>query len=257
MSSLAFDLSGPADAPLLVLGPSLGTTRELWRDQLPALSRHLRVLRYDHRGHGGSAAPPGPYRLDELGADVLALLDEIGTDRVYYAGVSLGAMIGMWLAAHAADRIGRLALICTSAYLPPAADWLERARRVRADGMGAIAPTVVARWFTERLRVQRPEVTAAYLEMISSVSPEGYAGCCEAIATMDLRPVLPHISAATLVVAGAEDPATPPEHARTIAAAVTGARMVVVSEGAHLTNVEQSATVTGLLLSHFVTQEAP
>lgn len=257
MSSLAFDLTGPPAAPLLVLGPSLGTNRQMWSGQLPALSRRLRVLRYDHPGHDGSAAPAGPYRIDELGKNVLAMLDEVGAERVDYAGVSLGAMIGMWLATHAADRIGRLALVCTSAYLPPANQWLERATRVREYGMAAIAEAVVARWFTDRLRAREPDVVASYLSMISKVNAEGYAGCCEAIAAMDLRPNLPRVAAPTLVIAGAEDPATPPEHARAIATAVPDSRLVVVAGAAHLTNVEQPAQVTRLLLNHFLTEGQP
>src|SRR5215467_6889540 len=144
---LSARMSGPAGAPVLVLGNSLGTTMELWEPQLEGLGRRFRLLRYEHRGHGGSPAPPGPYAISDLGADVLALLDAraIGTAR--YCGVSLGGMVGMWLAANAPGRIEALALCSTSPYLPPAEFWRDRAARVRADGMASISRQVVTRWF--------------------------------------------------------------------------------------------------------------
>ncbi|HEV7898566.1 MAG TPA: 3-oxoadipate enol-lactonase [Planosporangium sp.] len=248
---LGYELSGPAGAPLLVLGGSLGTTRAMWRPQLPELTRRRRVLRFDHRGHGESEVPAGPYRLDELGADVLALLDEVGAERVSYAGLSLGGMIGMWLAAHAPGRIDRLALLCTSAYLPPAQAWLERARLVRAGGTAAVADAVVARWFTPEFAGHEPDTVAELTKGLAAVPAPGYAGCCEAIAAMDLRPVLHRIGAPTLVIAGAADPATPPAHSEAIAAAVPGARLTVVARAAHLASVERAAEVSRLLDAHF------
>lgn len=248
---LGYELSGPEDAPLLVLGGSLGTTRAMWRPQVAELASRWRVLAFDHRGHGASEVPTGPYTLDELGADVLALLDEVGADRVSYAGLSLGGMIGMWLAAHAPERIDRLALLCTSAYLPPAQAWLDRARTVRSAGTGAVADAVVARWFTPAFAQAQPDIVADLVKGLAAVPAEGYAGCCEAIAAMDLRPVLSRIGAPTLVIAGADDPATPVTHSETIVAGVPGARLAVVEPGAHLASVEQAAEVNRLLAEHF------
>lgn len=247
---LGYDLTGPPGAPVLVLGGSLGTTRQMWRPQVAGLAEHFQVLRYDHRGHGDSPAPPGPYRVEELGADVLALLDHLGIARCHYAGLSLGAMVGMWLAATAPARIDRLALLCTAAYLPPARDWLDRAHRVRAHGTAGIAEAVVARWFTPEYRQSAPAEVAAARADLCGTDAEGYAGCCEAIAAMDLRPLLPRIAAPTLVVAGADDPATPPAQARAIAAAVPGARLVVLPDAAHLASLEQPAAVHRLLTTH-------
>lgn len=251
MTQLGYDLDGPADAPVLVLGQSLGSTRDLWRPHLDALSANHRVLRYDLLGHGTSAAPAGPYTLDRLGASVLELLDEVGAARVRYAGVSLGGMVGMWLAAHAPGRVERLALICTSAYMPPAEGWAERAALVRAHGCGAVADAVVARWFTAPFQAHSPEVVAVYREMIASTDPEGYAGCCEAIGAMDLRPVLARIPAPTLVIAGRDDPSTPPTDGAVIADAVPGARLHVLDDAAHLAVVERAAEV-GALLTEFL-----
>jgi 3-oxoadipate enol-lactonase len=248
---LGYDVDGPADGQVLLMGGSLGTTAAMWDPQVAALSTTLRAVRFDHRGHGRSPVPEGPYTIEDLAGDVLALADALGAERFSYAGVSLGGMVGMWLAAHAPQRVDRLAVVCTSAYLPPPEQWQDRASRVRGSGTGSVAEAVVARWFTESFRQKQPEVVARLTADLVDVPAEGYAGCCEAIATMDLRDALPRITAPVLVVAGADDPATPPEHGAQIAAAVPGARLVVVPDAAHLASVEQAETVTALLVDHF------
>ncbi len=248
---LSASLDGAAGAPVLVLGNSLGTTSELWQPQLAALGTRFRLLRYEHRGHGGSPAPPGPYKIADLGADVLALLDQFGIETACYCGVSLGGMVGMWLAANAPGRIEALALCCTSARLGPAQMWTDRAALVRSAGLASISHQVVGRWFTPAFRDRHPATVARFMTTLDEeVAPEGYAGCCEAIAAMDLRPLLPSVKAATLVIAGAEDPATPPWHGAVIAAAIPGARLRVIRGAAHLANVSQAAEVTAALLAH-------
>ena len=248
---LSASVTGSAGAPVLVLGNSLGTTAELWDPQLAALTARFRVVRYEHRGHGGSPAPPGPYTIAELGADVLALLDGLGIEAASYCGVSLGGMVGMWLAAAAPSRIEALALCCTSARLGPAQMWADRAALVRSAGMAAISRQVVGRWFTPAFAARHPAIPASFVTtMEREVDPEGYAGCCEAIAAMDLRPLLGSVSARTLVIAGAEDPATPPWHGAVIAAAIPGARLRVIRGAAHLANVSQAGEVTAALLAH-------
>jgi 3-oxoadipate enol-lactonase len=248
---LSASLTGAAGAPVLVLGNSVGTTSELWQPQLAVLGARFRLLRYEHRGHGGSPAPPGPYTIAGLGADVLALLDEheIGTAR--YCGLSLGGMVGMWLAANAPGRISSLALCCTSAFLRPAQLWEDRAALVRSAGMTAISGQVVGRWFTPAYAAAHPGTVAAFVAALEErVVPEGYAGCCDAIAAMDLRPALGSVKAPALVIAGADDPATPPWHGAVIAAAIPGARLRVIRGAAHLANVSQAAEVTAALLAH-------
>ncbi|MEU4743269.1 3-oxoadipate enol-lactonase [Actinosynnema sp. NPDC023658] len=244
-----YELSGPPDAPVVVLGNSLGTTTGLWDRQLPALRRRFRVLRYDHRGHGGSAAPPGPYRIDDLADDVLELLDALGIARVSYCGVSMGGMVGMWLAGHAPERIERLVLCCTTAGFPAARPWEDRAATVRASGIGAIVPVAIGRWFTPAFRERSPDVVAAFETALSEVDDEGYAACCEALAAMDLRSVLPAIEAPTVVISGADDEATPVECGRFIADTVPGASFHVV-QAAHLANVEASDEVTAIVEAH-------
>ena len=240
---LAYQLGGPEQAPVLVLGNSMGTTMAMWDDQLPALSGRFRVLRYDHRGHGASEAPPGPYRIDQLGDDLLGLLDELGLDRVSFCGLSLGGMIGIWLAANAPERVDRLVLCCTSAKVDPG-PYLERAATVRAGGTGSVAGQVVERWFTPAFRERAPETVARTVAMLAATPDEGYAGCCEAIAAMDLRDGLGSIAAPTLVIAGGDDPATPAPHAEAIVAAVAGAQLTVVPAAAHLANIEQPHQIT-------------
>jgi 3-carboxy-cis,cis-muconate cycloisomerase/3-oxoadipate enol-lactonase len=248
---LAYELGGPEQAPVLVLGNSMGTTMAMWDDQLPALSGRFRVLRYDHRGHGASEAPPGPYRIEELGRDLLGLLDDLGLERVSFCGLSLGGMIGIWLTANAPERVDRLALCCTSAKIDPG-PYQERAARVRAGGTGSVVAEVVDRWFTPAFRRAAPHQVERAVAMLLATSEEGYAGCCEALAAMDLRAGLPAITAPTLVIAGADDLAIPLARAEAIVAAIPKARLEVVAGAAHLANIEQPEQVTRLLLDHFI-----
>ncbi len=249
------ELTGPEGAPVVVLSNSLGTDLTLWDEQVPALAERFRVLRYDQRGHGKTDAEPGPYTLDELGGDVLELLDNLGVERAHFAGVSLGGMTGMWLAEHAPERIDRLALICTSAQLGPASKWTDRAALVREQGTTALVESSLATWFTPAT-AGRPEIAGKFGAMLRSCDNEGYAGCAESIATMDVLARLGEIAASTLAVAGADDPATPPEHAERIAAAVDGARVEILPEAAHLANVEQAEATNRLLVEHFAARSA-
>jgi 3-oxoadipate enol-lactonase/4-carboxymuconolactone decarboxylase len=245
-----FRLEGPEGAPVVVLANSLGTTTELWDGQAGALAERFRVVRYDHRGHGASPAPAGPYSLDDIGGDLLALLDRLGLARVSVCGVSLGGMAAMWLAARAPERVDRLVLCCTSAHFAAREDWLARAATVRASGTAAVVGTVLERWFTPAFRSSEAATVARFGETLRSVDDEAYASCIEAIADMDLRGELGAIRAPALVIAGAEDPATPPDHARLIQQGIAGARLVVVPHARHLANVERTAVVTEEILDH-------
>ncbi|EOD68753.1 3-oxoadipate enol-lactonase [Amycolatopsis vancoresmycina] len=243
---------GPEDGPVVVFGGSLGSDLRMWEPQVaPLVARGFRVARYDTRGHGASPVPPGPYELEDLGADVLALLDELGAERVHHVGLSLGGMTGMWLGIHAPDRIASLVLCCTSAKLGPPSMWAERARTVRAEGTAAVAEAGVSRWLTPAYRERHPERAEFLRAMIAAVPAEGYAACCGAIERMDLLELLPKVTAPTLVIAGADDPATSPEeHARPIAEGIPGARLEVVPGAAHLGSYEQPAEFTRLILDH-------
>jgi len=246
---------GPPGAPVALLLGSLGTTTEMWEPQVAGLAADLRVVRADHRGHGRSPVPPGPYALDDLGADVLALVDRLGVARAHVCGLSLGGMVAMWLAIHAPERVDRLALVCTAAAMP-AASWHERAAAVRAGGVEAVADAVVARWLTPEGAAADPALAARLRAWLVATPAEGYAGCCEAIAGMALEDRLGEVRAPTLVVSAAQDPATPPADGERIAARIPGARLVVVDRAAHLANLERPREVLELLRAHLVPGEA-
>jgi 3-oxoadipate enol-lactonase len=247
--SVPYRIDGPADAPVVVLSNSIGSTSDMWEPQLPALAERFRVVRYETRGHAGAPVPDGPYSLADLGGDVLALLDNLGVERAHFAGLSLGGMTGMWLGVNAPDRIDRLALLCTSAMLARDTDWPARAALVREQGTGAIAAATVERWFTADFIGREPDVAARWRATIADTPSEGYASCAEAIGTMNLEEDIRAIRAATLVIAGRHDPATPPRHAELIASRIPDAHLELV-DGAHLSNYERSDEVTRLLLDH-------
>lgn len=245
-------VEGPENGPVVVLGGSLGSDVRMWEPQVvPLLERGFRVVRYDTRGHGASPVPPGPYDLEDLGADFVALLDHLGVERAHLVGLSLGGMTGMWLGVHEPHRIASLVLCCTSAKLGPPQMWADRARTVRAEGTAAVAEAGARRWLTAGYAERHPDRAAYLRSMIAGVPAEGYAACCGAIERMDLLDVLPKITAPTLVIAGAEDPATPPAgHADLIAAGIPGARLEVVADAAHLGSYEQPEEFTRLILGH-------
>ena len=246
---VAHELLGPMDDPPVILSCSLGTDRSMWDPQTPALAgRHL-VVRYDLRGHGQSPAPPGPYAISDLGEDLLALMDRLDIERASLCGVSIGAMTSIWVAANAPERVQSLVLCCTSARFGPEAAEVYRARAqtVREHTVDAVADGALERWFTPGFREAQPELMALIRKGLTDTSSEGYAGCCEALAALDLHPALGSISAPTLVIAGADDPATPPDHGRAIADGITGARFELIEGAAHLANIEKAELVTPLI----------
>lgn len=244
-------LAGADDAPVVILGNSLGTSLAMWEPQVAVLSRSFRVITFDQRGHGASPVPPGPYTISDLGEDVVALMDHLGVRRASYVGLSIGGMAGIWLGAKAPERLDTLTLMCTSAYAPPAARWRERIAAVRAAGStDTIADAVVERWFTPAWSAAHPAGVAAHRAMIAGTDPDGYCGCCEAIAEMDLRALLPSVSVPTLVISAEQDLALPPEHQRLIAESIPGARLATVSGAAHIASAEQPGVVNRLIEEH-------
>jgi 3-oxoadipate enol-lactonase len=237
-------LEGPEDAPVIAFSNSLGTTGAMWDVQAAALSDRFRVLRYGTRGHGGSPAPPGPYTVGDLGGDVLALLDRLGLDRVSFCGLSIGGMTGMWLGVNAPERIDRLAICCTGMQLPTREMWTERAALVRKEGLEPLVEATLERWFTPAFPERSPEVVERIRGIFLTSDPEGYAGCCEALAEFDMRGQLDAITAPTLVIAGEDDPVGTPERAAAIADEIEGSRVVILPEARHLAAVEQADAVT-------------
>lgn len=242
-----YRLDGAEDRPVLVLSNSLGTNLEMWAPQLPAFAERFRVLRYDSRGHGRSDAPPGPYTIELLGQDVLALLDGLGLERVAFCGLSKGGMVGQWLGVSAGQRLTRLVLANTSAHTGSPEIWTQRIATVQAQGMAAIVPALLDRWFTKGFQAREPAAVARIAAMLRATDPEGYAACCAAVRDMDQREAVRAIAVPTLVIAGRHDQATPPDHARLLAGRIPGARLVEL-EAAHLGNVEAAAPFTAAVL---------
>ena len=225
---------GPASAPPLLLGPSLGTSHALWDAVAPELSITHRVVRWDLPGHAGSPAGlvgPGA-TVGDLAALVLDLADALGIERFAYAGVSLGGAVGLHLAVHHPERLTSLAVICSSAHFGGSTPWRERAERVRREGLEWLADSADARWFTPGFTVPR------LIQDLREADPAAYAACCDALAAFDLRDRLADIAVPTLLLAGRHDPATPPAHLREIADAVAQAALVELPGASHLAPAE-------------------
>ncbi|MGW3175231.1 bifunctional 3-oxoadipate enol-lactonase/4-carboxymuconolactone decarboxylase PcaDC [Streptomyces sp. NPDC001153] len=237
---------GPASAPPLLLGPSLGTSYALWDEVAPELSAAHRVVRWDLPGHGGSAPEligPGT-TVGDLAALVLALADALGIDRFAYAGVSLGGAVGLHLAVHHPERLASLAVLCSSAHFGDGTAWRERAQRVRREGLEWLVESADARWFTPGFTVPR------LLQDHRAADREAYAACCDALAAFDLRDRLGDIAVPTLLVAGRQDPATPPAHLREIADAVPGSTLVELPGASHLAPAQVPRAVLTALRTH-------
>lgn len=249
--ALAHQIAGPGPgAPTIALLGSLGSDRSMWDPQLRTLSADFNVLAIDLRGHGESPTPAGPYTVAELAGDVLALLDRLDLAAVHLVGLSLGGAVAQWIAAHTPARVLTLTLLCTSARFGEPAGWLDRAATVRADGTASLAEAVVGRWFTADLAARDPELIARAVAMVAATRDEGYAGCCEALAGWDGRADLARIAAPTLVIAGAQDPATTPADLKSIADGIADSALHVLDPAAHLASTEQAERVTGLIAAH-------
>lgn len=252
--ALDHTLIGDPHLPMLVMSSSLGTTRSLWDPQRELQSQRSLLL-YDHRGHGASPSPAGPYTVADLGADVIALLDTLGAGAVSFCGLSLGGMVGLWLAAHHPERIDRLVVMSALARLEPAARYTERAATVRAGGIAPIATDVVRRWFSEGYAQHHPATLHRFGAELQALPAEGYAACCEALAACDLRTDIRRIEAPTLLVAGAEDPIVRPGAAVLFGNSFREASVAVVSGAGHLVNVERPDVVNGLIADHLAQRE--
>lgn len=247
---LRYEVEGRADGPALLFSNSLGTTHELWRPQADTLSSVFRIIRYDTRGHGESDVPAGPYTIEMLGLDAVAILDAAQVERAHICGLSLGGLTAMWLGVHVPERVRSIVLASTAARIGNAMMWEERIVQVRGAGVGSIADAAMGRWFTEPFRAQHPEIVASYHRMLSDTPAGGYAACCEAIRDADLRPAITRIEAPTLVVAGHHDPVTPPSDAEDMRSRIPNSRVSLL-DAAHIANVEQAQAFNQLLSSFF------
>jgi len=234
------EVTGPADAPVLMLSSSLGTTRQMWEPQMAAFAGRYRVVRYDRRGHGNSGVPKGPYSMELLARDAIAVMDGLGLQKVNWLGLSMGGMEGMWLGAHAPERIEKLILSNTSTYYPDKTPWNTRIETVVKGGsVAAIADTVINAWLTQDFQRRNPDETARMKAMMISTPVEGYISCCAAVRDMDHREIIKSITAPTLIIAGSKDMATNVEAAEFIRDRIKGSKLAIV-DGAHISNVEQA-----------------
>ncbi len=237
-----YALTGDHD-PVLVLSNSLGTDFFMWDPQMKELGRRFRILRYDTRGHGQSSVTPGEYTIEQLGRDVLAMLDLLRIDRVHFCGLSMGGMIGIWLGIHAPSRLHRLVLCNCAARIGTKEMWNARIAKVHSEGMKSVAAVVIERWFTPAFRASSPEKVAWTQGMLENSPPEGYAACCAAVRDMDQREAVAQIKVPTLVIYGGSDSVIPATETHFLADQIPGAAEVELA-AAHLSNVEQPDAFT-------------
>jgi 3-oxoadipate enol-lactonase len=242
-AQIHYVFEGEPGKPVLVLSNSLGTNLSMWRPQLPEFLKSLRVLRYDTRGHGKSSVTSGPYSIEQLGKDVIALADELKLDRFHFCGLSMGGIIGMWLALNTPQRLNKLVLSSTAAKIGAPEMWNTRIDTVRKQGMKPVAAATIERWFTPSFRQKNPQVISSIRKTLEETSPEGYAANCAAVRDFDLREQLYLIHTSTLVISGKHDSATPPVDGRFLAEHIPGARYVELN-AAHLSNIEDADRFT-------------
>ena len=245
--ALHYSLTGKAGAPVLVLSNSLGTSLAMWSPQ-ESLADHFQLLRYDTRGHGKSMKPRGPYTLQQLGTDVLHLLDHLGIEQAAFCGISMGGLTGQWLGVNAADRLSHLIIANTAARIGTEESWRERAATVRSQGMAPIAESAASRWFTAEYAQSHADTIAPVLQGLAQTDAEGYAACCEALATADLRDDIGRVTTPTLIIAGTHDPVTTPAHADFMAERIAGSQRVDLP-ASHLSNIEAATGFNNALLS--------
>lgn len=254
---IAYRLDGTEGLPVLVLSNSIATTLRMWDRQIPELENRFRVLRYDTRGHGASSVSAGAYSVDRLGRDVVELLDALGIETAVFCGLSFGGLIGQWLGIHVPDRIERLILANTSPFLGPAEQWDQQIKALLgAADMNATAEIFLSNWFPRRMLDEESELVVPFRQDLVSINPIGLAGAFAAIRDADMRRTIRLITSPTLVIAGAHDPVTLPEHGRLIADAIPGARFVLLPV-MHLSNVEQPDAFLAAIFSFLDEQPAP
>lgn len=244
---LAFRVDGPEHARPLVFINSLGTDMRMWGLQASVLGQCCRVVRYDTRGHGQSDVPEGPYTIEQLGCDTLALLDHLGIEQAHVCGLSLGGLTALWLVAMHPERVSCAVFASTAARIGSVDSWQERINAVQAGGMAAVREMVLARFLSPRFREHCPDETRAVSDMLEATNPTGYIGACAALRDTDLRPMISVISVPSLIIAGTLDEATPPAQSKELHAAIAKSRLAILPAG-HLSNIEQPEQFSDHLL---------
>ena len=249
--ALNYQIDGPAGAPVLVLSNSLGTDLHMWDVQIPAFAEQYRVLRFDTRGHGASLVSEGPYSIEQLGRDLLALVDALDIRKFSFCGLSMGGLIGQWLGINAGARLDKLVLCNTAAKIGSDEVWNTRISTVLAGGQQAmrdLRDASIARWFTAEFAAAQPAKAEPIVGMLAQTSPEGYAANCAAVRDADYREQLGAIGVPTLIVCGSDDAVTTTEHGRFMQEHIAGAELVEF-HAAHLSNVEAGDSFTQAVLA--------
>ena len=247
---MSYSLDGPAGAPVVTLSHSLATDFSMWDPQLDALRARYRVLRYDTRGHGGTDVPAGGYTLEQLADDARALLAALGIARTHWVGLSMGGMIGQTIALKSPEIFQSLVLADTSSRIPAEAKplWQERIATAEKQGMEPLVAPTIARWFTPPFIESRKDVVDRVRQMIRATPPKGYAGCCHAIAALDLTDRLPGVTLPTQIIVGAEDQGTPVAASQAMHERIKGSQLEIIKSASHLSNLEQPEIFTRALV---------
>jgi 3-oxoadipate enol-lactonase len=249
------DEGGAVNRPVLLLAHSVGCDLTLWDPQVAALADRFRIIRYDARGHGASTAPDGPYTVEQLGADALAVLDHFGVRKAHLCGLSLGGTLGQWLALNAPQRLASLTLCDTAARLGTVEGWQSRIDAAMAHGTSSIADMSMTRFFSDRFRQDDPETVERFRQTLIRTADCGFAGCCAVLRDCDFRTRLMEIAIPTLVMTGLLDVPTPPADSRELAARIHGAKLVLLDAG-HISAVEAPAAFNAALVDHVTAVEA-
>ncbi|WP_080059512.1 bifunctional 3-oxoadipate enol-lactonase/4-carboxymuconolactone decarboxylase PcaDC [Spirosoma aerolatum] len=247
-NAIHYQLEGLEQGPVLLFSNSLGSDLTMWNDVVEPLRSHFRILRYDTTGHGQTPPSQEPISIADLGQDVLGLLDALGIAQVNFCGLSMGGLIGQWLAVHHPDRINKLVLCNTAARIGTVNAWSERINTVSQQGISAIADAVLNRWLTDGFQQANPESTARLLTMVKANTAEGHVACSAVLRDTDLRATIHHITAPTLIIAGTYDPVTTVSDGQFMQQEIPNAQLCELS-AAHMSVVEKADAVVQLLLA--------
>ncbi|WP_433634865.1 alpha/beta fold hydrolase [Nocardia sp. CA-120079] len=250
MSYPHFIDNGLTDAPVVVFIGALGTTISMWDDQLREFSGRYRTIAVDLPGHGGTPVPDERCTVAGFAADVIALMNALGVDRFVVVGLSFGGAVAQAIAARYADRVLSVVIACAATEYD-SDFWHTRALTVRTRGLSEIVQRTAVRRFAPGFAEREPETYAQSLLMLSTMNPKGYAACCEALATHNARPLLPHITAPALILAGEFDEVTPPALVREMTKLIPDSTLRVIHRAAHLVNVEKPLVFNALVTDHF------
>jgi len=254
-ASIAWAEDGPGGGEPLLLLHSLGSNRSMWDPQLETLAVGFRVVRLDTRGHGESSVSPAPYTLERLGNDVITVADAAGLDRFHVAGVSLGGLIALWLGGHHPQRLLSLTAANTAAKIGDRDFWNGRIQTVRSRGLSVIADQVIPRWFSPSFKSGKPDSFRKVVDIFANTDPEGYVGCCAALAEADLRQAVPSLEVPALVIGSTLDLSTPVTQAEWLHEQLPNSRLAVIEGAGHLSNLDRDHEFTRILVDFL--QESP